>query len=411
MFRNAVPDEPFRGLEIRSYRIPDSNYDLKNANVNNFTKVVMYKIFVDTPHTWALPFVTGYQYSIHFQNGNLDFNHLNLYPTNYWKSDDKGIVLRFNYSEINEDFNTTLLKFRGNFVKGIKSTDYLNPADNDFFIGDYNHDPIKKVVFVGINGKSNGSIDIDPVSCLHDCNKNQPLINVIPKETFTRLWSNVSMWNNSRLPKDNEEVYIPSNWNVVLDVNSSNLSRIIIDGDLSFDPKKPNLQLTAGIIWVRTGNLIAGSPSNPIQNKIKIVITGNRESPMLLIDPYLDSSNKLLAVTGSLRLYGSTPNRIWTKLYSSGFVGDSQITLLDAVDWSRGDEIVIAPTEYGYTEHEKMTIVSISADKKTLTLDSPLKFFHYGDTNYTYSSSFGQILDMRAAVGLLTRKIQITVIS
>ena len=408
LFRSAQPDEMFRGLEIRAFKLPNSDFNLTGASDANFSRVVMEKILSgDHYHAWALPFVTGYLYNIHFQDGNLDFTHMNVYPTNYWKPTDKGIVLRFNYSEIEDDFNVTLVKFQGNLLKGSRSSSYLDPQNNNFMSSDFYHNKAKKFFFLGLNGKSNGTIDLVPIKCLTNCNN---VGNIIPKESFTRLWSNVSMWNNSRLPQDNEEVYIPYQWTVVLDVNTSNISKIIIDGDLSFDLSKGNLKLTAGIIWVRLGNLSAGSPSSPVQNNIKIQLTGNKFSPMLLIDPYIDSSNKILAVTGALKLYGATPNTIWTKLASPVYSGNIQIFLIDAVDWSIGDEIVIAPTEFNYTEHEKRKIVGFSFDKKTITLDSRVNFFHYGDSNYTYKSSFGQILDMRASVGLLTRKIQITVI-
>ena len=408
MFRNAQPYEAFRALEIRAIRIQDPNYNVSLIDGSLFTKFVMEKIFVDTIYSWALCFVTGYQYNVHFQDGTLDFSHMNFYPTNYWKPNDKGVVLRFNYSENRDDYNSTLVKFSGALLLGSKSSAYLDPINNNYFTGDYYLNRQSQYFYLGLNGKTNGTIDIDPVECLSNCN-------IIPlfvvKENFTRAWSNVSQWNNSRLPQDNEEVYIPQNWKIVLDVNTSNLSKITIDGDLSFDSSRPIIiRLTAGIIWVRLGNLTAGSSDKPIQNQVQIVLTGNLSSPMLLIDSFIDSSNKILAVTGALKLYSTTPSVIWTRLSNNAYIGDKTIQFINAVDWSVGNEIVIAPTEYNYSQHEKRRIAQISPDRKLVTLDSPLNFFHYGDTNYTYKSNFGQVLDMRGAVGLLTRKIQILVI-
>lgn len=406
MFRNAQPNEAYRALEIRATRLSDANLNLSLVDDSMFTKVVMYKIFVDTRYTWSLPFVTGYQYNIHFQDGNLDFSHLNVYPTNLWRPEDKGVVLRFNYSETRDDFNSTILKFRNVKLLGKKSPISLDPQSNSFMTGDYYLNREKKYFYLGVNGKTNGTIDIDPIKCLSNCN-------IVPiyavKEGFTRLWSNVSQWNNSRLPQNNEEVLIPQSWTIILDVNTSNLSKITIDGDLSFDSSKPVLRLTAGIIWVRLGNLSAGTNDNPTQNQVQIVLTGNRASPMLTIDSFIDSSNKILAVTGSLKLYSTVPDVIWTRLANNVYPGQNTIQLVDAVDWSIGNEIVVAPTEFNYTQHEKRKIVLISPDRKLVTFDSPLRFFHYGDANLTYQSDFGQILDMRAAVGLLTRNIQILV--
>lgn len=406
MFRNPQPNEAFRGFEIKAVKLNNANDNISLISNEVFTTVVMYKIFVDTKYTWSLPFVTGYAYNIHFQDGNLDFTHLNVYPTSYWRPEDKGVVLRFNYSEVKDDFNTTLVKFQGKLLQGKRQSSYLDPKSNNYFTSDYYHDKNNKYFFLGINGKSNGTIDIDPIKCLENCN-------TVPisykKETFTRKWSNTSMWNNTRLPQNNEEVYIPPEWNLVIDVSTANLSKIIIDGDVSFDSSKANLKLIAGIIWVRLGNLTAGSSESPLKTNVEIILTGTRSSPMIFVDPFIDVSNKAFIVTGSLRLYGSTPKTVWTRLAENVYQGDNKLKLIEPVDWKVGDEIVVGPSEFEYTQHEKRRVTAISSDKKIITLDQPVSYFHYGDTNYTYASDFGQILDMRTAVGLLTRNIIIRV--
>ena len=406
MFRNLRPQEAFRGLEIRVYRIPDFNYNLSLANVSNFTKVVMYKIFVDTMYTWALPFVTGYIYNVHWQDGSLDFTHLNLYPTNYWKNTDKGVVLRFNYSDTREDFNVSLLRFSKLTQNANKLNDIFDPNTNNFTTADYYHRMDNKYFSIGVNGKINGTIDIDPVKCLKTCPR---IDDDATKESFFRLWSNISMWNNSKLPQEGDTVLIPRAWRLILDVDTPNLAKLIIDGDLTFDSTQKKIRLTAALIWVRVGMIYAGSQAVPYPNDIEITLTGTRASPSLLIDSFIDSYNKILAVTGSMKLYGIASNISWTRLSVSAYENQNQVQLIQAVDWSVGSEIVIAPTESNYSHHEKRIIKNISADGKILTLDTPLKYFHFGDSDITYKAEFGTVLDMRASVGLLTRKIQITV--
>lgn len=76
---------------------------------------------------------------------------------------------------------------------------------------------------------------------------------------------------------------------------------------------------------------------------------------------------------------------------------------------------MLGPSEKGFTEWEKFTIQSISGN--TITLKTPVKYFHYGaqrptvsTTNgeeYTLDSKFGGDIDMRTAVGHLTRGIVI----
>lgn len=407
MFRNLRPQEAFRALEIKAYRIPDYNFNLSLSDPLNFTRVVMYKIFVDTPYTWDLPFVTGYSYNIHWQDGSLDFTHMNIYPTNYWSPDDKGVVLRFNYSEIREDFNISVWKFNNEMKPVNKKTDLLDPVTNNYNNADYYHIIDKKYFYIGINGKINGTIEVDPIKCLKTC----PVIDDdVNKESFFRLWSNVSMWNNSKLPQKGENVIIPSAWRVILDIDTPNLSSLIIDGDLTFDTTQDKITLTAALIWVRKGSIYAGSIETPYPKKIEIKLTGTRASPSLIIDSFIDSANKILAVTGNMKLYGKGTNKTWTHLAKSVNNGENVIVLSEAVDWAAGNIVVIGPTETDNTHHEKFTILQISDDKKTITLNEKLQYFHYGSENTTYNSEFGSVLDMRAAVGLLDRNIVITVI-
>jgi hypothetical protein len=55
--------------------------------------------------------------------------------------------------------------------------------------------------------------------------------------------------------------------------------------------------LKASVVWLRGGKLIAGSKEQPFLNKINIELYGNFEDPYLLIDPFIEASNKVLAVT------------------------------------------------------------------------------------------------------------------
>jgi len=41
---------------------------------------------------------------------------------------------------------------------------------------------------------------------------------------------------------------------------------------------------------------------------------GSRNDNSLLIDEYIDASNKVMAVTGGLELIGKTPSTVWTRL-------------------------------------------------------------------------------------------------
>jgi len=408
MFRNPIPNEMYRGLEIRAIRIPNIKYNLSLANDTNFTRVVMLKIKIDTMYTWDLPFVTGYIYNIHWQNGNLDWTHMNFYPTPVWKASDKGVVFRFNYTDIREDYLVQVHKWGGTLLNGTRineTTSNLDPVTDNFTLGDYVLENTSHLLSLGINGKQNGTLDVDAIRCRLYC----PVINDnnATAENVIRLWSNASMWPNGTLPIENSIVKIPQEWKVKLDINPPNLQSLIIDGELMFDPAKTNSTLSASIIWARLGNLTAGSAQTPFPGKILINMTGNKKSQQLLIDSFIESGSNILAVTGSLRLYGKTHNKTWSKLQVSAEKGQNVITLIDAVDWNVEDQIVIAPTESDPLASEVRTITKISSN--VITLDSPLVNFHYGNSAVTYTADFGGVLDMRAGVGLLSRNIKISV--
>lgn len=93
----------------------------------------------------------------------------------------------------------------------------------------------------------------------------------------------------------------------------------------------------------------------------------------------------------------------WTRLASTATVGSSTLELKDPVEWNIGDEVVIASTghKHSQSENEKGTIASISADKQTLTLETPLGASHWG-TEETFD---GTVVEFRAEVGLLTHNV------
>ena len=410
MFRNPIPNEMYRGLEIRVLRIPDINYNISLANDTNFTRVAMYKIKIDTVYTWDICFVTGYIYNVHWQNGNLDWIHMNFYPSPVWKPTDKGIVLRFNYTDYKEDYLVQVHKWGGTILNATRYNETnttLDPVADNFTLGDYILLNKSDLLELGINGKQNGTLDVDTIICKLYC----PVLNNtnVTVENFIRKWSNATMWPNQTLPQQWDVVVIPPEWVLDLDIDPPVLDKLIIDGELQFDTSRSLSTLTATNIWVRKGNLTAGNSSYAFPGQIVINMTANRSSDAFIVDPNYSFGSNSIIVTGSLRLYGNVHPVTWTKLYAIAQIGDTIITFVDNVDWQVGDVIVIAPTESDTTASETRTITSKLSPNSVL-LDQPLSNFHYGDSSVTYTSNFGGVLDMRAGVGLLNRNIKITVI-
>lgn len=83
-------------------------------------------------------------------------------------------------------------------------------------------------------------------------------------------------------------------------------------------------------------------------------------------------------------------------------IGATTITLTAAVDWSVGESIVVASTDYDGQHAEKRTISSINrtnASKPVLTLSGALTYKHYSNVQNTMTT--------RCEVILLTRNIVI----
>lgn len=81
-------------------------------------------------------------------------------------------------------------------------------------------------------------------------------------------------------------------------------------------------------------------------------------------------------VFGVLDLHGEE-RRSWTRLSTPVTEGATEIVVQDAMNWSPGDHVVIAPTGYDMYQSEVRQIKSL-VDDKTLELDAPLVFNHDG---------------------------------
>ena len=105
-----------------------------------------------------------------------------------------------------------------------------------------------------------------------------------------------------------------------------------------------------------------GTEEFPYTSKITITMHGTKESPE--IPTY---GNKCIAVrNGVLELHGVKRTPTWTSLALTASPEDTEITLMEDVDWKEGERIVIAPTGFDNFEVDERTIVSKSGKKLTL---------------------------------------------
>ena len=203
-------------------------------------------------------------------------------------------------------------------------------------------------------------------------------------------WSDPATWSDRKAPSAGAAVTIGKDMQVVLDVSSSALRSLTINGKLSFANNK-DLELTTEWIMLH-GELEIGSEKTPHTRKATITLTNN--VPGEDIDTMGDRG--IMLMRGTLSLHGNRKDS-WTKLAKTAAAGSNTIEVLNVGDWKKGDEIVIASTDFDPHQAERRTISSISG--KVIALDQKLEYMHYGQV------TFG--VDERGEVGMISRNIKI----
>ncbi|XP_062266639.1 PKHD1 like 1, tandem duplicate 1 [Platichthys flesus] len=238
------------------------------------------------------------------------------------------------------------------------------------------------------------------------------------------LWSKASFWtssaeNNFTAPADGADVVIPAGKWVVLDSDTPKLNKLTVIGVLEIPdsgnssstrtarsaPVYSSVVIDAVYISIQGGRLIAGWDDKPFRGELLIKLRGDHRTPDWPLPNGPNQGSKVLGVFGTLELYGQPHDVYHTKLAATASAGSNTLTLSQAVDWQVGDEVLISTTSYSAWETEKRFIGAVSADGRTLTLNSSLTHTHIGETHSVSGTSRSYTL--AADVGLLTRNIKI----
>ncbi|KAL3885610.1 hypothetical protein ACJMK2_025660 [Sinanodonta woodiana] len=217
---------------------------------------------------------------------------------------------------------------------------------------------------------------------------------------YVDRWSSPYTWGGGSLPAEGEMVVIPKGQTILLDTDTPVLSMLLIQGGQLIFDNENDVELKSKIILITDGGLLqAGTETERHTRKAIITLYGHcrdRELPIY--------GTKVLALReGVLDLHGKHIPLTWTKLQTTAEAGGTTIVLTHPVEWNVGDEIVIASTG-GYqsqSQNEENRIAAISADKQSITLESPLKFEHLG----VVETFDGVQVEFRAEVGLLTHNV------
>ncbi|XP_033757813.1 fibrocystin-L-like [Pecten maximus] len=262
-------------------------------------------------------------------------------------------------------------------------------------------------------GSASISFDFQAFKCFYTNCTPPPDPNTVPPVTQRSadfvFWSESKSWTwlNETLPVANTDLTIPEDVWMVADMAIPSFNKVILYGTLEFDhgtsPYR-DIDLNATHIIILGGRLIIGWPDAPYLGNAQVILRGDWNTP-----EYTDLTNaptvgsKVLAVFGGLDLHGIDVGVSWTRLASTVVAGDTTITLAQAVNWTAGSEIVVAPTGYDMWETETFRISSVSQDGLTLTLNSSMLYKHV-----VHSETLGgRTINLGAEVGLLSRNVKI----
>lgn len=413
---------------------------------------------------WAVPIATHHDYFIDF-DWHVDFQQLsmrwtepfylnepyNLPLSSETVGDPESILLRFPYNDYRYKYR---VNFAGDYRQDTElewfdrdtNVSHLSRADNfgtglilreddskrtTGCCGEW-HLAINPWEGVDVYGNSSNAtirdplrIDIQALQCGPNmCGLPGDIPEVWPDPLF---WSAESTWAEIEnipvntidvvptglKPIEGESVEIPSATYVIMDEDVPVLDKLVVVGKLEFQGAR-TINVHRLLVW---GILQVGSPQVPYPDNFELVLRGVRTSPTLVATDQHFLGNKNVAVFGQMKLYGPAPSIVWTTLATTAIAGSTLITLSESVDWTIGQQIVIAPTEYPepvdiwaqngdfdmnrYRAHEQEERTIVAINGAQILLNQPLSYRHFSGSINTPRGN----VELRCHVGMLSRSV------
>ncbi|QEG20924.1 Ig-like domain-containing protein [Mariniblastus fucicola] len=243
-------------------------------------------------------------------------------------------------------------------------------------------------------------------------------------------WHAATTWDNG-VPDTATRAVIDSGVTVNLAGVDHVAEELVIQGNLVVDEGATAKTLTTRWIHVNSGGVFQIGTEADRYNTNDFVITLTGEDPTDsfdiegVADPITDNDAFLMAAGGGRLQFFGEDKLSFTKLKSTANVGDNQIVVekeidrdfdgdIDAADgevnWTVGDQIVVASSTGEYADEEVRTIsniVCLTNGDVVITLDQALNHRHYGAIETYSNDSRSWDIDMRAEVALLSRNVRI----
>jgi parallel beta-helix repeat protein len=376
-FHGIIPTS-INSQDLKIQNIPTFNPidPLLISNAERYS-IIKWKELKNPSNSWTSAFVTGYNYFLTFGLG-LNFNNLQI-ERSLFDETDRSINLAFNYSMRRDDFSVvnSIAYSETPDLNSFDNPEKFNYISDILAFGSYKNMISKSFLALRVNGKGSSNVRITAIQCKGGCQVEPPV--QVAQESFTRRWSDVNNWPNSKLPVDNDVVIIKPEWLMILDVPTAKLKNITINGVLTFDNTKDNLILSSHIILIKDGRLEIGTEANPFTRKAEINLLGDKFTPNLYLDNSQQLSNKILANLNELSIFGEDRKPYKSKLLETASPGNNFIFVEKNLKWKTDDEIVIATTSYSNDENEVFKIVSYDSTTGRIVLPGNLKYRHFGN--------------------------------
>lgn len=208
-------------------------------------------------------------------------------------------------------------------------------------------------------------------------------------------------------PEEGDSLYIPEHWRLVVDVPNlpifdkvTNFGTIVFDNELDED-----IHFQANIIFNRGGNIEIGTVDEPFKRNAKITLHGARNSEPIAISPDFDTGNKIIANTGTIKMYGNKRTDTLTRLHEPALKGSTSIMVAPGLEIFEGDRLGLPPTSFDINAGDYANVTSYDTETGEITLEQPLEFYHWGAPEST--GDFYNGVDMRGEVVILSRNIVI----
>ena len=234
-------------------------------------------------------------------------------------------------------------------------------------------------------------------------------------------WSSPSTWSGGQVPTGNHVVNIDPGHVVTISNTSAAAYTVGVHGTLRFSTNV-NTRLTVTNLMIMgdhgmptmttVGRLEVGTVSAPVAANVTAEIVID-DMPLGGSLPDPEQFGNGIINMGKMTMHGALKNPTFLRMSVEPRAGATTLTVEQPVTgWAAGDRLVIPDTRHikynevinsGWTnsqnQWEELTVQSISADGKTITLTAPLRFDHLGarDLNGT--------LNFLPHVGNLTRNV------